>query len=362
MSAGSRKGLMLTAIALASLLMSSPATAQPVSLRSLAAQQVRLATIAYRIGQANGDRCESPRMLSGILLHDLSEYDPRVRPAVAAAFSLGSGAGVIQIVPGSRAEMAGLHVDDEILAIGGQSIVDPVAVSSRQKSYARVERLTDLLEAALRKGPTELLIRRAGGIRRVSLSGQPACGGETSLVNSGNVNAWSDGTHVAVTAGIMRLAQSDDELAFIIAHEIAHNILGHSRSAKAGIFGFASGISKARKSELAADAMAVKLMVDAGYAPTGGVAFLERARQRYWWNVSLDHPGFARRIEEVNSAMAALPRLQGHLPPVAAADAGTPAKKQVASVTGVSQQIRLADASPAHPWIELQTWRKSCRP
>ena len=63
-------------------------------------------------------------MRSGLILHDLTQYDLSVRPAVSRAFSLYDGIGVLDVVPGSVADQAGLEVDDEILAIDGRSIKD----------------------------------------------------------------------------------------------------------------------------------------------------------------------------------------------------------------------------------------------
>jgi predicted Zn-dependent protease len=121
-------------------------------------------------------------------------------------------------------------------------------------------------------------------------------------VNSREKNAWADGRYVIVTTAMLELARSDDEVAFIIAHEMAHNILGHSHPTRRrnGIFG---GISRVKKGEIEADSFAVHLMSGAGYRPLGGISFLQNARRRMWWNVSLDHPGFDRRIRVVSAAM-----------------------------------------------------------
>jgi predicted Zn-dependent protease len=41
------------------------------------------------------------------------------------------------------------------------------------------------------------------------------------------VNAWTDGKTVAITRGMMRFLKSDDELAVVLAHEMAHAYRGH---------------------------------------------------------------------------------------------------------------------------------------
>lgn len=48
-------------------------------------------------------------------------------------------------------------------------------------------------------------------------------------VNLDAANAWTDGSTVWVTRGMMRFVKSDDELAAVIGHEIAHALRGHMR-------------------------------------------------------------------------------------------------------------------------------------
>ena len=51
----------------------------------------------------------------------------------------------------------------------------------------------------------------------------------SSRINLDAVNAWTDGSTVWVTRGMMRFLQSDDELAAILGHEMAHALRGHIR-------------------------------------------------------------------------------------------------------------------------------------
>lgn len=293
---------------------SAPASAA-VSLRSFAAEQMRLAEIAYHIGTSSAGLCARPHKATGMVLHDLSEYDLGVRPAVARAFSLQTGVGVIQIVPGSAAQAAGLQIDDEIVAVNDMSVLDPASVTAQQKSGRRIARFTALVEAALQNGPVQLTVRRKSTYLRLALRGKAACGGELSLLDSRETNAWSDGEHLVVTTAMANLARNDDEIAFVIAHEMAHNILERPQRG-GGIFGFSLGASSARQSELAADQLAVRLMDDGGYRVQGGVAFLEAARRKFWWAMSLDHPGFGKRLQVVSAAIAQLPPKAPVLPSV----------------------------------------------
>ena len=44
------------------------------------------------------------------------------------------------------------------------------------------------------------------------------------------INAYADGDTIFFTYGIMRFFENDDELAFVMAHEIAHNLMGHRKA------------------------------------------------------------------------------------------------------------------------------------
>jgi Zn-dependent protease with chaperone function len=294
------------AIFIGSVLLCGTAQAEGLSIRQLGAEQLRLTTIGYRLGAANRGTCASPKMLSGMVLHDLTEYQAALRPAVSDAFSLHDGIGVLEIVPGSVADAAHLEVDDEILAVNGASVEDAAATRNARQSYKRMDRFLGYLASALSMGPADLLIRRKGEMLHVALHGQPACGGDPFLINSSDLNAWSDGSRVFVSSAMMRIARSDDELAFVVAHEMAHNILGHSSRNDAhgllGLFGF--GASKMRREEMQADLMAVPLMGASGFNPAGAVEILDGLRHILWWDLSLDHPGFGERIRLVTAEIA----------------------------------------------------------
>jgi predicted Zn-dependent protease len=46
-------------------------------------------------------------------------------------------------------------------------------------------------------------------------------------INADAVNAWTDGESVWITRGMMRFLKNDDELAVVLAHEMAHAYRGH---------------------------------------------------------------------------------------------------------------------------------------
>lgn len=287
-------------------LFGTASNAAPMSIRTLGSEQLRLATVGYRVGEANARTCANPEMTAGLVLHDLTQYAANARASVSTAFSLHEGIGVLEVVPGSVGAAAGLHVDDEILAINDFPVLGATSVATTPQSYQRLANFSETLSRALRLGPADLLVRRQGQMFHAHLTGRLVCGGQTIVVNSSDINAWSDGRHVFVSTGMMRLTQTEDQLAFVVGHEMAHNILGHaSENDTHGLLSlFGIGSAKIRREESAADALSVRLMAPAGYQPAAAIEVLRRAQSALWWAISLDHPSFGERVRTVSGIIA----------------------------------------------------------
>jgi metalloprotease len=147
------------------------------------------------------------------------------------------------------------------------------------------------------------------------------------LTEEETVNALAlPGGTVLLTAGLMALrakgSMSEDELAAVLAHEVGHIELGHSRkqqvratmshwatmaappmSGALGRMAMTAGMTAlqrraSRDAEQEADAWAVKLLTEAGYDPKALEVFLARtagwSRSGGLWST---HPSPADRIE-----------------------------------------------------------------
>jgi PDZ domain/Peptidase family M48 len=313
------RGCVLASLSSLALAAGTPAAAdvQPGAFDALGAQELRLASVGFRLAQASREACASPKPLTGLVVHDLSEYDPKLRPDVARSFSLGSGYGVLAVVPESPAEHAGLRPKDEILAVDGVDVQDRSGrTTAESASFDRMAEFSHLLDARLEAGPAQLKVRRGTDVLSLRLEPAYGCGGRFHLSLSHTLNAWSDGDYVVITKAIMDFTAADDELAFVIAHEMSHNILGdgddRSSSSKA-LFSAAPAARKTgRAMEIRADTYAVRLMAEAGYDAEKAIPFLVRAGKRRWWDFApLDHPGTKKRIATIRSTWAEVQSARG---------------------------------------------------
>lgn len=69
--------------------------------------------------------------------------------------------------------------------------------------------------------------RRGKKESKAALPALPKCS-YTMVLGAGNeVNAYADGKRIIISRGMMMFARDDTELSFVIAHELAHNVMSH---------------------------------------------------------------------------------------------------------------------------------------
>ena len=262
----------------------------------------RVAGIGYRLARANVDICERRMPLAGMQVHSVDQYPASARPAVVSTFGLGDEPAVLVLVPGSAAARAGLQVGDRILSVAGKAF--PLKAARKKASYERVQEFEEFLLASLASGPVPVEFVRAGARRSAVLEPEPGCISRVQVIPSSQLNAAADGTYAQITSGIVNFARSDDEIALVVAHEMAHNILGHrvrlneqkiSRGLLKSIDGSAA---KIRKTEVEADYLALYLLARAGYDIEVAPGFWQRYGPAAFFEIFSEgtHPGRATRV------------------------------------------------------------------
>ena len=183
-------------------------------------QQGRLWGIAYRLESAAAALCgDHLRPTIGVTMLSALDVAKDFQPTARRVLGDGDGLFVTSVGDGSPAAEAGLRVGDRIVAIGGRTIPDTGGVSQAAGKI--------LDETAKADAPLAIGVRRAGADLTVTARPVNACDYAVRLSDGEEVNAYADGETVIVTRGMMRFAQSDSDLATIVAHEIAHDAMGH---------------------------------------------------------------------------------------------------------------------------------------
>lgn len=299
-------------------LASAPARADPLA-DSLVAMRVldqRVANIGHRLATANLDICADRRWLPGFAVHDLSQYGGDYRAAAIRAFGLGSGPAVLAIAEGGPAARAGLRQDDVLLRLDGEAL--PVPGERSGNSDAHMEPLYDAIDRAFADGVAVAELRRGGDPLTLRIEAERGCASRFQVVPSRRANAFADGTYVRVTTVMVGHTADEAELAWILAHEFAHNVLGHrdrldAEDVSRGFFGnFGRSARLIRETEQEADRLSVYLLDRAGFDPEASVRFSSTFGSRGLnFLGSPTHPNWRRRIEMFRAEIALIRQARG---------------------------------------------------
>jgi len=177
------------------------------------------------------------------------------------------------------------------------------------------------------------------------VSDRPSVTYRFTILQSQEVNALSiPGGRIYLTRGLLDFVRSDDELAGVVAHEIAHNSRYHvfrliAKQKKtrwidwASLFaaalakeegvavmgqliqtGLLNGYTQDLEEE--ADATALRYLLQTRYNPVGLLTFLERLRQSYGWQDEADLGVFRTHPPSRVRAAALIRALQAHHVPL----------------------------------------------
>ncbi|HEU4375508.1 MAG TPA: M48 family metallopeptidase, partial [Telluria sp.] len=246
-------------------------------------------------------------------------YPGEYNEAAHIAFGMGERLQVTGVLGGSGAAQAGLRRGDRLLTAGAKPL--PSGPNASTLAGAVFGPLVSA-HASLPMG-----VERNGTNKQLTIPVTRACGFGIELGNADNINSYADGTRVMVTRGMMNFSRGDDELAYLLATGMAHNILGHATSQRnASTIGsiidnlvtvkpdtsmlIGSGGIKAMPEHLdaAADRLAVYLLARANYNIDGDAPFWKRLASTHPVTVLngyvANHPATAFRVAAIEKAVA----------------------------------------------------------
>lgn len=254
-------------------------------------QRLRLAEIGQQLFVGVRDVCgQKNRAHLGIRLHQPADYPQEQRTAATEFYGLENGVQIKTVLRHSAA--AGkLQAEDQLLRINEQPVPESTSAT------------TKLLREQLKQSATITLeINRQQQSKSITLTAIEQCDYPLFLSQSDAINGYADGSSIVITAGLMRFAKEDNQLALIIAHELAHNVEQHipqrlQNAALGGLVDIAlissgvfspfigSGLAAnlhTQDYELEADLIGLQYLHMAGFEITG--------LDRFWRQMAALHP------------------------------------------------------------------------
>ncbi len=297
-------------------------SADEEALRQLVALQDRLDRVAAPLLVNNAALCRhNARHLLGFTAKNRYSYPPEFAAAAQKQFNLNERLQVTGVLAGSGAARAGVMPGDGLISVEDKPL--PEGENAERQAAALLAPLVG------KRSHVKLAIMRNGVNQSVEIPLTTACAFRVELGNTDAVNTYGDGHRVLVTRGMMRVAQSDQELGLVLAREMAHDILGHAvqRHDTATIasvidnlirihpdLGMVTGLSGikpyARDFDASADHLGIYLAARAGYATADASAFWQRVAEKTPASVANGftalHPATSYRIAAIDRAAGAV--------------------------------------------------------
>ncbi|WP_256926625.1 M48 family metallopeptidase [Sphingomonas sp. TZW2008] len=290
------------------------------ALEALRAIDLRLATIAHRLMIGNVTLCRDRAPATGLVLHAVTQYDAATVAAARATFGFAAPIAVEAVVAGSAAARVGIAANDGIAALGG----DKLTATATPPSSVDRDRALDILERA--DSPVRVTIDRAGAQRAVAIDAPRACRARFEVLLGPEMTAQSDGRIVQIGVRFFERYR-DEEVAVVVAHELAHTILRHrvrleAAGVKGGLLGeFGRNARLGQQAETEADELGVALLHNAGYDVASAARFWRERGGDIDGGLfrSRTHPATKQRIAAIERAAAAVPARRPYLSAILAA-------------------------------------------
>jgi hypothetical protein len=281
------------------------------SLRDLTLTDQRVQEAAWRLVKANRLHCSTPVLGTGMILHDIRQYrDPE---AARATFGFASDILVLTVAPDSPASAAGLRPGDAIAAINNRSLASFGGASS-EPSFNRIAEIRRWTDEQAATGQLVIRYTRDGVVSETRLTPEQVCPSVFQLTTERSREANADGSLVSISTAMVAVIGDENELAAILAHELAHNLLRHqerlelARKKQGDLAALGSSIARIKATEIEADRLSVWLMANAGYDPLASVRFWTRYGQSHGKGIfsAPTHYRWKKRVALLENEIAAM--------------------------------------------------------
>lgn len=201
---------------------STPGPAVTEGIELYMRQRADVESVGFRLRRAAAPECQRQgraRADIGLVVWSRANFPhPDDRRRLAETFGLTEAVTVGLSIRQGPADKAGIKPGDIVVRINADDLPSGPGATAR---------FIALSTTAAAEGPITLQL--ADGTTR-TLVPETVCASPTLLIRSPDMNAATDGNAIAITTALYTSLRSSDELAVILGHELAHDLLGHTRS------------------------------------------------------------------------------------------------------------------------------------
>lgn len=252
-----------------------------------------LQDVGWKLVRANAEFCDRVIPSIGLQLQDLASYGS---PEIARrALNLSGDFAVQTAARGSPAAHSGdFYANREIAKVAD---IDPNQWEIEGRfDWQRLARTHDYIDAVLSQNGSVAIGFADGATAEVK--SVPVCATRFELMGEGK-KAVADGSRVVIGIEFPAFQYEEAEFAGLVAHELAHNLLGHT----AWLDRNRRKRRHVRMTEREADRLIPWLLANAGYDPRGGRRFFEKwgPGNDGWIFRARTHDGWDERVEFIET-------------------------------------------------------------
>ena len=263
----------------------------------------KLQNVASRIVTSGTDLCtDKIGAFYGFDYWNQDSFNAAMKAPAKAKYNVSEKFKILNVTPQSPAEKGELKAGDTLVSI------DNWLVPLGKESAKQVK--DKLALSGKTFSPVQIVVNRDSVEKTVSIMPVKACDFSVDLAPDDVKNAYADGKNIVVYKGMMDFFKTDEEIALVVSHELAHNSMKHmdakqKNATVGGFFGLLLDVAAATAgvntngdftrlgAGLAGNAYSVAFEQEADYV---GLYFMKKA------NYNIDHAAeFWRRMAVSNS-------------------------------------------------------------
>jgi beta-barrel assembly-enhancing protease len=195
----------------------------------------KLQSVSSRIITTGADMCgDKVAAFYGFDYWNNDSFNAQMKAPAQVKFNMNEHYKILHVAPASPAEISALKQGDSLVSI------DNWVVPAGKDANKLIKEKLALLGKSF--APINMVVSRDGTEVKTTITPVKACDFGVILSPDDVKNAYADGKNIVVYKGMMDFFKTDEEIALVLSHELAHNSMKHidakqKNAVVGGIFG-----------------------------------------------------------------------------------------------------------------------------